>query len=121
MRLQRSGFRFVLGWMAAALVAAAVAPAYRVHGAAQAGPDPATPAFYTARVLPILQANCFRCHSGLNHRGGLQMDSQAAFMRGGKNGVVIVPGHPESSLLVTLIKHQGPANDPMPMPPKSKL
>jgi len=32
-----------------------------------------------------------------------------------------VPGHPEQSLLIKLIRHEGPANDPMPMPPKSKL
>lgn len=113
--------RFVLGTIAAALLAGAMVPAGQVHGAPQAGPDPGTPAFYSTRVLPILQANCFRCHSGLNHRGGLQMDTQATFLRGGKRGAVIVPGHPESSLLVALIKHQGPADDPMPMPPKSKL
>jgi cytochrome c551/c552 len=42
-------------------------------------------------------------------------------MHGGKDGIVVVPGHPEKSLLVTLIRHEGPANDPMPMPPKGKL
>jgi cytochrome c551/c552 len=42
-------------------------------------------------------------------------------MHGGKDGSVIVPGHPEQSLLVTLIRHEGPAKDPKPMPPKSKL
>jgi hypothetical protein len=42
-------------------------------------------------------------------------------MRGGKDGAVIVPGHPEQSLLVELIRHEGPANDPKPMPPKGRL
>ena len=42
-------------------------------------------------------------------------------MKGGHDGVVLVPGHPEQSLLVKLIRHEGPADDPMPMPPKSKL
>jgi mono/diheme cytochrome c family protein len=32
--------------------------------------------------------------------------------------VVVVVGHPEQSLLVKLIRHEGPADDPMPMPPK---
>ena len=36
-------------------------------------------------------------------------------------GAVIVPGDPANSLLIKLIRHEGPANDPMPMPPKSKL
>lgn len=87
-----------------------------------AAPDPAAnPAFYTSRVQPIFQANCFRCHAGMNHRGGLMLGSRAGLMKGGHDGVVIVPGHPEQSLLVKLIRHEGPPNDPMPMPPKSKL
>lgn len=49
------------------------------------------------------------------------MDTRAGMMRGGKDGAVITPGHPEQSLLVKLIRHEGPANDPKPMPPKSKL
>jgi mono/diheme cytochrome c family protein len=80
-----------------------------------------SPQFYTARVQPILQANCYRCHSGFNHRGGLQLDTREHILRGGKDGAVIVPGHPEQSLLVKLIRHEGPANDPRPMPPKGKL
>lgn len=83
--------------------------------------DPATQRFYTDYVLRIFQSNCYRCHSGLNHRGGLQLDTREHMLRGGKDGAVIVPGHPERSLLVKLIRHEGPAGDPMPMPPKSKL
>ena len=33
--------------------------------------------------------------------------------------MVIVPGNPANSLLVKLIRHEGPANDAKPMPPKS--
>lgn len=88
--------------------------------AAQA-PDAASPQFYTNHVQPIFQTNCYRCHSGLNHRGGLQLDSKQHIFHGGKDGQVIVPGHPEQSLLVKLINHEGPTGDPMPMPPKSKL
>jgi cytochrome c len=84
-------------------------------------PLEATPKYYSEHVQPILQANCYRCHAGLNRRGGLQLDTRAGLMRGGKDGVVIVSGHPEQSLLVKLIRHEGPANDPKSMPPKSKL
>jgi mono/diheme cytochrome c family protein len=80
-----------------------------------------SPQYYTEHVQPILQANCYRCHAGFNHRGGLQLDTRAGLMRGGKDGAVIVPGHPEQSLLVELIRHEGPANDPKPMPPKGRL
>lgn len=110
-------------WTIPALSLAAVA-AFTIfqpatHVAAQE--DAATPEFYTHNVQPILQANCYRCHGGMNHRGGLQLDSPESIMKGGHKGVVIVPGDPENSLLIKLIRHEGPANDPMPMPPKSKL
>ena len=115
----------------AAIACVVVAPlALLVWGrgalAGQSAPSGTPPAannaqFYTDHVKPIFQANCYRCHAGLNRRGGLSMDTQAGLMRGGKEGPVLVPGHPEQSLLVKLIRHEGPANDPMPMPPKSKL
>jgi len=84
--------------------------------AAQANTD-----MYVKTVQPILANNCYKCHGGDNHRGGLNMNTRAGFLKGGHDGAVIVPGHPEQSLLVKLIRHEGPADDPMPMPPKSKL
>jgi mono/diheme cytochrome c family protein len=84
--------------------------------AAQANTD-----MYVKTVQPILSNNCYKCHAGESHRGGLKLDSKAAILRGGKDGAVIVPGHPEQSLLVALIRHEGPADDPMPMPPKGKI
>jgi mono/diheme cytochrome c family protein len=81
----------------------------------------ANPEFYTEHVQPIFQANCYRCHAGMNHRGGLQLDTRESLMHGGKDGLVIVPGNPEQSLLVKLIRHEGPDSHAMPMPPKGKL
>jgi cytochrome c len=92
-----------------------------LHAGQSALAAEASPEYYTQHVQPILQSNCYRCHAGLNHRGGLQLDTREGLMHGGKDGAVIVPGHPEQSLLVALIRHEGPANDPKPMPPKSKL
>ena len=91
------------------------------HAVSSTPPDAASPQFYTEHVQPILQSNCYRCHAGLNHRGGLQLDTRAALMHGGEDGAVIIPGHPEQSLLVKLIRHEGPAEDPKPMPPRGKL
>jgi mono/diheme cytochrome c family protein len=106
----------------AATTAVGTALLTRSTHALQSAPSAeASPQFYTEHVQPIFQANCYRCHAGLNHRGGLHLDTREGLMRGGKDGAVVVPGHPEQSLLVTLIRHQGPANDPRPMPPKSKL
>ena len=79
---------------------------------------PARPEFYTAHVAPIFEANCTRCHGGLNHRGGFNMNSRATMLQGGHHGAALVPGDPEHSLLVKLIRHEGPVDDPMDMPPK---
>ncbi len=105
----------------ASLAAAAVLWQPAPVAARAAGVDPASVEFYTKNVQPILQTNCYRCHGAPNHRGGLTIDTQAGMMKGGHDGPVIVPGDPAKSLLITLIRHEGPANDPMPMPPKDKL
>ena len=77
------------------------------------------PAFYTEKVKPILQTNCGKCHFDMNHKGGVAMDTKALMMKGGRDGVVIVPGDPANSTLVKLIRHKGPPDDPKPMPPKA--
>jgi len=77
------------------------------------------PAFYTEKVRPILQTNCGKCHFDVNHKGGLSLQTKASTLKGGRDGVVIVPGDPANSLLVKLIRHEGPVDDPKPMPPKS--
>jgi cytochrome c len=77
------------------------------------------PAFYTEKVKPILQTNCGKCHFDMNHKGGLSLQTKEATMKGGRDGVVVVPGDPAKSTLLTLIKHEGPPDDPKPMPPKA--
>jgi mono/diheme cytochrome c family protein len=84
---------------------------------AQSGPPPNTVAFYTQYVQPIFETNCYRCHGGLNHRGHLSLATRAGLLRGGMDGAVVVPGNAAQSLLVRLIRHEGPTDDPMPMPP----
>jgi mono/diheme cytochrome c family protein len=85
--------------------------------AAQTQPAPDSVAFYTQRVQPIFESHCYGCHGGLHHRGHLSIATRAGLLRGGMDGAVVVPGNAAQSLLVRLIRHQGPANDPMPMPP----
>ena len=109
-----------LGFAALAVAAVTGRPA-RVSAQATAEPAPSSVEFYTAKVQPIFKDNCYRCHGGMNHRGGFQMDTQPGMYRGGKDGSVLTPGHPEQSLLIALIRHEGPADDPMPMPPRSKI
>ncbi len=87
-------------------------------GSVGAQEDAAKPEYYSTKVKPIFEANCARCHGGLNHRGGLNMDTRESMLKGGHDGAVLVPGDPAKSLLVRLIRHEGPADDPMSMPPK---
>lgn len=78
----------------------------------------ARPEFYTTQVQPIFKSHCYRCHGGMNHRGGLNIQTRTGMMKGGRDGAVVVPGDPAKSLLLRLIRHEGPQRDPMPMPPK---
>jgi mono/diheme cytochrome c family protein len=103
--------------VAAALVAVALSGSWLRTVAAQSAAS--SPAFYTEKVRPILQTNCGKCHFDVNHKGGLSLMTKESTLKGGRDGVVIVPGDPANSLLVKLIRHEGPANDPMPMPAKA--
>jgi cytochrome c len=88
--------------------------------AAQTTPAPNTVEFYNQQVQPIFQANCYSCHGGMNHRGGLNISTKAGLLKGGHDGSVLDPNHPEQSLLIKLIRHEGPPDDPMPMPPRPR-
>jgi cytochrome c len=97
---------------------AAMAAGLGLQGVGAAA-DPATPAYYTEQVRPIMVRECGKCHLTVNHKGGLSFETRASTMKGGRDGAVIVPGDPAKSLLIKLIRHEGPADDPKPMPPKS--
>jgi cytochrome c len=77
------------------------------------------PTFYMEKVRPLLVTNCGKCHFDMNHKGGLSLATKASTMKGGRDGVVIVPGDAANSLLVKLIRHEGPPEDPKPMPSKA--
>jgi mono/diheme cytochrome c family protein len=108
--------RVLLGVVGVVAAAAMAGSELRPVGAEDAANKPA---FYTEKVRPILQTNCGKCHFDMNHKGGLSLQTKASTLKGGRDGVVIVPGDPASSLLVKLIRHEGPPDDPKPMPPKS--
>ncbi len=102
------GFARSTGFLVVALVALPVA--------AQTGADPT--ASFQDRVQPIVFKNCNGCHTFGGHAGELRMDSFATLMKGGGRGPVVVPGHPESSLLLKAVQYS--ASD-LKMPPRGKL
>ncbi|AFL86777.1 Planctomycete cytochrome C [Terriglobus roseus DSM 18391] len=80
---------------------------------------------FVTNVKPVFRQNCYRCHAGMNHKGGFNLSTREALLKGGESDkVVLIPGQPDQSLLLQLIKHQGPAGPnghPGPMPPKGQL
>ena len=72
--------------------------------------------FFETQIRPVLTKNCYACHTNLSS-GGLRLDSRDAMLKGGKDGVVVVPGHPESSLLVSAIHYDAKLQ----MPPAGPL
>jgi cytochrome c len=111
--------RRILAGVGVGLAAAAVLAGSNVRPVA-AQDDASKPAYYTEKVRPILQQNCGGCHLGNNSRGGLSLATKAGTMKGGMDGIIVVPGD-VNSLIVKLIRHEGPADNPMPMPPNGKL
>jgi uncharacterized protein GlcG (DUF336 family)/mono/diheme cytochrome c family protein len=103
--------------MAGVGVAAAVGLAGSSLQPVAAQNDASKPAYYSEQVWPILQDSCGQCHLNGNLQGGLSLATKADALQGGNDGVVIVPGDPEKSLLVKLIRHQGPGAAPV-MPPR---
>lgn len=109
--------RFLVGAAGVGITALAAAAGMGLRSVGAAA-DPGSPAFYTEQVRPILVRECGKCHLTMNHKGGLSLETRASTMKGGRDGVVVIPGDPANSLLVKLIRHEGPVKDPMPMPPK---
>ena len=63
----------------------------------------AEPASFFRDVRPILRANCVGCHKPGKTKGGLDLTSYAALLKGGKSGDTLKAGHAESSELFTQI------------------
>lgn len=57
-------------------------------------------ASFSQDVLPILQANCTRCHGTSRQSGGLMLNTYDNVMAGGVSGLVIQPGNAQESILV---------------------
>ncbi len=80
----------------ATAVAAAATPV-----AAQSPED-----FFESRVRPVLAGRCAECHSEVRTRGRLRVTSRADLLTGGKTGPAIVPGNPDASLLIKVVRHE---------------
>ena len=73
--------------------------------------------FFEAKVRPLLSKRCYSCHTEAK-MGGLQMDTPENMMKGGEDGLVLVPGKPDQSLLVKAVRY---TDSRIRMPPAGKL
>ena len=93
-----------------------------VSGASGAAdpPNPAGIEFFEKQIRPILAEQCYKCHSTKAEKlkGDLLLDSRQGVLRGGKDGPVIAPGHPDKSRLIVAISYTDPD---LQMPPKHQL
>ena len=65
-------------------------------------------------IQPILTKSCLQCHGPEKQKGDLRLDSKAAAMKGGKDGVVIVAGQADKSDLYRRITLADGEDDLMP-------
>ena len=75
-------------------------------------------AYYEEVVQPILNSNCQSCHNPRNKKGGLDLSSKEALLKGGKNGPVIDPHEFLKSSLVS--RMELPLDHEDHMPPSEK-
>lgn len=72
---------------------------------------------FEQKVLPILQASCFKCHGGETKvKGGLKLITREGILEGGDTEPAINLKDPAKSLLLKAVNHDG-----LEMPPTGKL
>jgi hypothetical protein len=69
-------------------------------------PPPATNKIDFARdIRPILEENCLRCHGPEKPKDNFRLDNRAAALKGGDNGVDIIPGNSARSPLIQYVAY----------------
>ncbi len=73
--------------------------------------------FFDRHVAPILVKRCLACHNQQLKNGNLSFEDPESLLAEGAHGPAIVPGKPEASLLILVLRHDGEIQ----MPPGPKL
>ncbi|MCU1384769.1 MAG: hypothetical protein JWL71_3466 [Acidobacteria bacterium] len=104
-----------------AILLAALPLAVQIAAEARQAPAPPSAAgtaeYFEANVRPVLAANCYDCHAD-QRMGGLRVDSRDALLKGGRSGPAVVPGDPDSSLLIQAVRQ---TRDTLKMPKGGRL
>lgn len=80
--------------------------------ASKPGPPPATRSDLAQQAYGVLKARCFSCH-GAEAKGGLDLRTRAATLKGGKRGPALLAGKAGESLMMHLMN--GTAQPAMPL------
>jgi hypothetical protein len=79
---------------------------------------------YSRDIAPIIALNCNRCHGKddrtwwpFNDAAGLDTRTYASLMQGTDKGPIVVPGHPEASLLLSAVRSKSDLRMPLFSPP----
>ncbi len=72
--------------------------------------------YFELHIRPLLAEHCWSCHGDEKQEGGLRLDSQAAFVRGGDSGELTTPDDADNSLLLQAVRYEG-----LEMPPENML
>jgi hypothetical protein len=57
-------------------------------------------------ALAVLERHCVSCHGGKSTKAKLDLTTREALLRGGESGVALLPGKPEGSLLLQMVRHE---------------
>ena len=71
-------------------------------------PAATRPISYSKDIHVILAEHCAQCHLDGKRKGGLQLDSREAILKGGDDGAAVVVGKSAESLLVKLVAGADP-------------
>lgn len=75
---------------------------------------------YQSQIAPLLKNHCVRCHGPAKQDAKLNLALGAGLVRGGKNGKVILPGNPDSSLLWQHVSDNSMPKGEAPLTPPEK-
>jgi mono/diheme cytochrome c family protein len=67
---------------------------------------------YDDQVFPIFQQSCLNCHNPDKTKGGLDLSSFSAAMKGGSGGKIAEPGDASSKILTSIMRTADPKMPP---------
>src|SRR5437899_4092308 len=73
---------------------------------------------YTEHILPVIEANCSKCHNSDKKKADLDLTSYPGALKGSGSGVVLLSGNPEGSKLWKAVTH---SEEPFMPPNRPKL